>query len=170
MKKKSKAIIIALCIVLFAAACVCLSPERGRLYFGSARIKGTVSVYLDGEPVDVSSVTITDFSRTVGGKRDLNLGKDVNTVTISDVAGEKTMYEYELDIPECDRPVQVSIMHWDWHQVTRFDCELYLTQTENGVKAEYNLNSKASNLSVFEGQKSSNSFSEYEDITISVKI
>ena len=165
-KVSLKATIIVLCIVLFAGACLCLSPERGRLYFGSARIKGTVSVYLDGEPTDVSGVNVADISDKATKKRKTDFSKRGNTVTISDEAGEKTRYKYELDIPELDSPVKVSIMHWDWHQVTRFGCELYLTHTANGVTAEYKMHSKASNLSVFEEQKSSKSFIGHEDMTI----
>ncbi|MCR5122039.1 MAG: hypothetical protein K6B74_06430 [Ruminococcus sp.] len=168
-EKKSalKVMIIMLCIVLFAGACLCLSPERGRLYFGSARIKGTVSVYLDGEPTDVSGVTVTDISPSAS-VRDLSFGKDGNTVTISDEAGEKMIYKYELDIPELGSPVKLSVMHRDWHQVTRFGCELYLTNTEYGVKAEYKLCSRASNLSVFDEQKTSESFTDHEDYTIRI--
>ena len=160
--KKITALLLALCMLLAITPVLAEEGPGGNWYMSLADVTlGYILLNEDGTAI-VNVASQEDIAGTWTA--------DGNTVTISDVAGEKTMYEYELDIPECDRPVQVSIMHWDWHQVTRFDCELYLTQTENGVKAEYNLNSKASNLSVFEGQKSSNSFSEYEDITISVKI
>ena len=167
-KADRKAIIIVLCLVLFAAGYVCTSPRRGMLYFGGERIKGTVSVYLDGEPLDMEGVTVTDVSRRPTKDRELSVEKNGNTVSITDEAGEKERYAYELDIPECGT-VSLSVFHTDWHQVTRFGCELYLTRTADGVEAEYTAHEKSSNMSVFEKRhEHSRSFEAGEKINITV--
>ena len=165
-KTDLKAIMIVVCLVLLAVAYVCGSPERGMLYFGKARIKGTVSVYLDNDPLDVSGVTVTDVSRKATKHREVSFDRSGNTVTIIDEAGEKTRYEYELDIPECDRPVTVSVWHTVYHRVTRFECELYLIRSPAGVSAEYRLTSKASNKSVFEKREDMNTYDAGEKIVI----
>ena len=167
-KADRKAIIIVLCLVLFAAAYVCTSPNRGMLYFGKARIKGTVSVYLEGAPLNVGGVTVTDVSKKATVNRKVAFEKNGNIISITDQAGEKTRYEYELDIPECDRPVKVSVWHTDYHCVTRFDCELYLIRSPEGVSAEYRLTSKASNKSVFEKRESTETYGVGEKIVIYV--
>ena len=167
-KTDLKAKTIVVCLVLLAAAYVCLSPKRGMLYFGKARIKGTVSVYLEGDPLDVGGVTCTDVSQKATKHREVSFDRSGNTVTIIDEAGEKTRYEYELDIPECDRPVTVSVWHTVYHRVTRFECELYLIRSPAGVSAEYRLTSKASNKSVFEKTEAVKTYYPGEEVVIYV--
>lgn len=121
MTKNKKVLIITSIIIAILLLAVTMLPIFPRFYLGS-RIKGNVSVAVDGTDYDLSQLEVTPLGRY---KVKAKNGK------ISIRGGMYGGYGFKFIVPETDCTVKISIMQWNWHQITDFDLDIELS-TENG--------------------------------------
>lgn len=109
-----------LCILIY------ISPFRSFCFIGS-RIKGTISVYIDGEQIDLSKENFDG----------VNIRDDGRSVTLKDRGKGYGQHTFCMVLQEIDCPINITVCQWDWHQVTRFDCKIYFKTDERGFTASY---------------------------------
>lgn len=108
MSKKHFAALAAGASVLLAAVWYFYKPLYYRLY-PFDRIRGTVSVSVDGRKAEISPAEGVSTSD--------------GTAHVSIKAGEYGGYSFNLYADGISRPVEVSVYHYNWWNVTRFQLE-----------------------------------------------
>ena len=120
--KKKIIIIVIICLILLVAV-ITATPLGTMLYLGS-RIKGKISVTVNGENIDFSKCS---FIFSDKGEAKAN----GNSANIYMKGGEYGTYRFSFTSEELDFPVTIKIYQWNWHQITDFSCNIAF-ERENG--------------------------------------
>lgn len=121
MTKNKKILIITAIIIALLVLAATMFPILPRFYLGN-RIKGNVSVTVDGTSYDLSQLEVTSLGN-------YNVREKNGKISIR--GGKYGKYGFRFNVPETDCTVTVSIMQWNWHQITDFDLDIELS-SENG--------------------------------------
>ncbi len=124
----------AAAVVFLAVLFTQVIPVSSRFYLGS-RIKGTVTLYVDGEQAALSA----DGASTRHG----SITADGEKLRITAKGGLYGGYTFTIDDERLGEPVTITVFQYDWHQITRFDCELYVTN--GGRSVTYSTGSRTVN-------------------------
>lgn len=156
MIKKKKLLVAIPCCFIVICLLIYISPLRSFVYFGD-RIKGDISVYLDGDQIDLSKANFD-------GVRISDKGK---SVTLKDKGKGYGSHTFNISLQEIDCPITLKVYQWDWHQITRFDCSIYFENTESGLTARY----ESVNRMINENKKTTDEFSkEFDDTAEGIEV
>lgn len=111
-KLKTVLIVVFIVIVLGMAACFFYKPLYYRLYTGD-RITGSIRAFVDGVPVILNEDC---FVSPEGMKIQVN---DFDT-SVSVKHGDYGAYSFGFFIQGVNKPVQITVYHYNWWSVTDF--------------------------------------------------
>ena len=125
--KRQRPIFRIFYILLFVVAfCILCKPIYYRLYAGD-RIKGNVSVTVDGEAIMLAEEDIS-------GCRKVKINSDSTYIAIK--GGEFGGYSFAVNIPNIDKEITIVCSQYNWWTVTRFDLDVIIDTANNTVKFE----------------------------------
>lgn len=127
MTKNKKRLTVILSIIAALILVVTAFPVAPRFYLGN-RINGNVSVTVDGTSYDLSQLEVTALGN-------YNVREKNNKISIR--GGKYGRYGFRFNVPETDCTVTVSIMQWNWHQITDFDLDIELSAENGGLSCNY---------------------------------
>lgn len=113
-------------LLLIAALCILCKPIYYRIYTGD-RIKGNISVTIDGEKFTPSAEDISDC-------RKANTKKDRTQIALK--GGEYGTYGFHVNIPPIDKTINMKCYHYNWWTVTNFDIGIIIDTAGNTVTFE----------------------------------
>ena len=101
-------------VLLTAAAFLLYRPFYRRVYTGD-RIKGKVSITVDGEAYfsDMSDISGCDKWNVSGGD-----------ISLAIKGGEYGKYSCQVIVPKIDKAVSICIYQFNWWNVTEFDLDI----------------------------------------------
>ena len=126
------AIILALILLFIAISYFFIKPLYYRLFYFSDRIRGTVSVEIDGEKYDLkgSEVKGTFQNQTIRtGFKDVDEGAN-----ISIRAGEYGPYRLLITIDKLNITLECIVYQYNWWNVCDFDLDISIDSTTGKVK------------------------------------
>lgn len=121
-----------------------------RIYLGD-RIKGTVSIFVDGKQCDISESNIVFMKE---GNVKIKDGKAL----VSMHAGEYGSYKYEIE-GITDEPVRANFFQGNWWDIVRYDISISIdTKNKTAVYSGY--------IKSFDGTFDMNSTNPYEEVCL----
>lgn len=140
--KKSKKILLALLgiLVIGAIAFLILMPYR---FYPGNRIKGTIKLSVDGEIVHLEK----DDVRCIYCRNDerisvKNRGDDTK---IGIKAGGYGNYDIDLNVPDINEKLEISVMQFNWWNVTNFDINIDIDRSSDTIRWSYSYTSLKEN-------------------------
>ncbi len=140
MTKNKKRLTVILSIIAVLILAVTAFPISPRFYLGN-RIKGNVSVTVDGTDYDLSQLEVTSLGSYKVKEKN---GK------VSIRGGMYGGYGFRFNVPETDCTVTVHIMQWNWHQITDFDLDIELSTESSGLSCYYTATTSETYNNTFE--------------------
>ena len=131
-KSSGKSCLIALLIGVGSIATLVflilliMSPFSYRIHFGD-RVKGSITVTLDGEPVDVKELDCIG-----DGVGLLKAKYNGNTVRYSMKGNDKELYIYTCFVGEGLLTVKLNYAHLNWWEQSDTEIEIGITSSEDG--------------------------------------
>ena len=113
-------------LLLIAALYIFCKPIYYRIYIGD-RIKGNISVTIDGE-------TFTPSSEDISGCRKSNIKGDRTQIAVK--GGDYGIYHFGVNIPPIDKTINMGCYHYNWWTVTNFDIDIIIDTAGNIVTFE----------------------------------
>lgn len=125
---RKKVFIIVLCAVIGIFLLICalfailreLFPTLYYRIYPFARISGTVTVTVDGEPYSLHSDSISVEKDSYRDTPHAFINTD-GSARIRIRGGDKASYGFLLHIDGVEQPIRIGTFHYNWWAVTQFD-------------------------------------------------
>lgn len=137
--KKSKIILLALLCILVMGSIAFLILMPYRFYPGN-RIKGTIKLSVDGEIVHLEKDDV--YCRK--DERISVKNRDDDT-KIGIKAGKYGGYDIDLNVPGINEELELSVMQFNWWNVTNFDINIDIDRSSGTICWNYNYTSLKEN-------------------------
>lgn len=131
-KRKLFPLIIVVIVIALISFCFFCKPIYYRIY-PFDRIKGYIRIIINKQSLSPESISFHNKSRC----EDISVKTKDNESYVSIKGGEYGEYSFTIDIPEINKPVEVSVIQVNWWNTTDFALTVNIDTVNNKVRYDY---------------------------------